>query len=114
MGLAVAVPMGAHVVLNWPWVVAVVRKAIGALPAMTRVDRALNAVPFVAMVVAITSGLMISRVATPGMALVLGTAPAWADVHAASADAAVAIVTIHDDDDRRPSRERPGRLRDRR
>ena len=95
LGLAIAVPIIGHVTLNWPWVAAVARKAFGYLPAMTRVNQFLNTVLFVAMVIAITSGVMVSEVVAPRLASILGVAPAWLDVHEASANAAVAIVVIH-------------------
>lgn len=95
LGLAIAVPIIGHVTLNWTWIATVARKAFGYLPAMTRVNQVLNTVLFVAMVIAITSGVMVSEVVAPRLASILGVAPAWLDVHEASANAAVAIVVIH-------------------
>ena len=95
LGIAVGVPILTHLLLNWQWVVTVTKKMFAPMPFATRVNQVLNTFLFVATVVAIQSGVMISEVALPGVADVLGSSGAWRALHDVSTNAMVLGAAAH-------------------
>jgi hypothetical protein len=89
LGIAIGVPILTHLLLNWQWVVTVTKKMFAPVPLATRVCQVLNTVLFVATVVAIQSGVMISEVALPSVANLLGFSGAWRPLHEVSTNAMV-------------------------
>ena len=95
LGIAVGVPILTHLLLNWQWVVTVTKKMFAPMPLATRVNQVLNTFLFVATVVAIQSGVMISEVALPGVADLLGSSGAWRALHEVSTHAMVFGAAAH-------------------
>lgn len=95
LGIAIGVPILTHLLLNWKWVVTVTKKMFAPMPLATRVNQGLNTFLFVATVVAIQSGVMISEIATPRIADALGTARAWRALHDVSSHAMVFGAAAH-------------------
>jgi hypothetical protein len=95
LGIAIAFPIVTHLLLNWQWVVTVTKKMFSTLPTATRTNQVLNTILFVSMVVAIQSGVMISEVALPGVADLLGGSNAWRGLHAVSTTTVALGVAAH-------------------
>jgi hypothetical protein len=95
LGVAITFPIITHLLLNWQWVVTVTKKMFSALPLATRTNQILNTILFVAAVVAIQSGVMISEVALPGVADLLGGSGAWRGLHALSSTTVAFGVVVH-------------------
>lgn len=95
IGIALAVPVTVHLVLNWQWVVTVTKKMFGRLPLTTRVNQVLNMVLFVSFVVAMESGVMISEVVSPGLATALGGSRVWRGLHGISSTAVFGVAVAH-------------------
>jgi hypothetical protein len=95
LGIAIGVPILTHLLLNWQWVVTVTKKMFAPVPLATRVCQVLNTVLFVATVVAIQSGVMISEVALPSVANLLGFSGAWRPLHEVSTNAMVLGAAGH-------------------
>ena len=83
-----------HLVLHWHWVETRVARVVRGATARTRVNVILNGGLFVAMVVAMTSGFVISKVVVPN-ALTPGVYLAWHGLHDAAATAALVILGLH-------------------
>ncbi len=95
LGLAVAVPIVAHLLLNWKWVAATTRRFFGPLPAQVRINYVLNAALFITMTATIFSGMMMSEVALRSIGLSLGRMPSMNLVHNLSTAALVWVVGLH-------------------
>ncbi len=95
LGMAVAVPLVVHLLLNWKWIVATTRRFFGALPAQVRINYRLNAALFITMTATIFSGMMMSEVALRSIGLSLGRMPSMKLVHNLSTAALVWVVGLH-------------------
>ncbi len=95
LGMAVAVPIVVHLLLNWKWIVATTRRFFGALPGQVRINYVLNAALFITMTATIFSGMMMSEVALRSLGLSLGHSPSMKMVHNLSTTALVWVVGLH-------------------
>ncbi len=95
LGVAVAVPIVVHLLLNWKCIVATTRRFFGALPAQVRINYVLNAALFITMTATIFSGMMMSEVALRSIGLSLGRMPSMKLVHNLSTAALVWVVGLH-------------------
>ena len=95
LGIAVAVPIVVHLLLNWKWIVATTRRFFGALPGQVRINYILNAALFITMTAVIFSGMMMSEVALRSLGLSLGRSPSMKMVHNLASTALVWVVGLH-------------------
>jgi hypothetical protein len=95
LGIALIVPLLIHLLLNWAWVVATLRRLFGALPFLVRLNSFLNLALFVTMTIALSSGLMISVVALPFFGLLTYRTTFLLIVHFVSADMLLLIAGLH-------------------
>ncbi|MFN8522643.1 MAG: DUF4405 domain-containing protein [Chloroflexota bacterium] len=90
-----------HLLLQWDWLVATTRTFLGSLTGRLRFTYVLNALLFVATVLVMVSGILISEAALPGLGLPtarsLGSSlfRFWRVMHTISADAIVVLAGIH-------------------
>ena len=95
LGMAVAVPIVVHLLLNWKWIVATTRRFFGPLPREVRINYVLNAALFITMTATIFSGMMMSEVALRSIGLSLGHSPSMKMVHNLSTFALVWVMGLH-------------------
>lgn len=95
LSIAFGTAVFVHLLLHWKWIVATTRRAFGKIAAQARINYILNTLLFIAMTILIFTGLMISEVALPGLAIQLQPNAAWRFLHSFSADAVLIIVGLH-------------------
>ncbi|OIK11325.1 hypothetical protein BIV59_12480 [Bacillus sp. MUM 13] len=93
-GLAIGAALFIHVGLNYRWVINTARKIFGTrLPKKTRFSFVLNILLLLSMGTVIISGILISRVAVPSLAI--QGSRSIRGIHSFSADATLALVGLH-------------------
>ena len=95
LGIAVAVPIVVHLLLNWKWIVATTRRFFGPLQAQVRINYILNAALFITMTAAIFSGMMMSEVALRSLGLSLGRSPSMKTIHNLASTTLVWVAGLH-------------------
>src|ERR1041384_3894659 len=65
LGLALASAVVVHLVMQWPWIAAHVRRFVAGLTLRARLNVLLNACLFVCMTTAMVSGIMVSKYVVP-------------------------------------------------
>ncbi|WML29905.1 DUF4405 domain-containing protein [Neobacillus sp. OS1-32] len=93
-GLVIGVAILTHIGLNWRWVINTTKKIFTPkLPGKTRLSYLLNILLLISMATVIISGIFISRVVFPNLAI-----EGWHSlrgIHSFSADATLALVGLH-------------------
>ena len=69
IGIAIAVPLLVHVLLSWHWIVSKPARLLANGSWRSRINYLINVTLFVAMVIAIVSGVVVSRVALPQLGI---------------------------------------------
>ena len=95
LGIAFGVIAIVHIYRSWDWIIAGLTRLFGHQTANTRLSLILNILVFVAMTMAVASGVAISREALKSLGLTWLTNNAWRGLHGLSADASVILVSIH-------------------
>lgn len=95
LGIACGLLVLAHLLLNWDWIAAAVRRLFRPNNLQTRVGTLLNVLLFIDAVVIIFSGLAISRVAVPGLASALALGGAWRPLHEQATRIFLLLVGLH-------------------
>lgn len=95
IGIAIALPLLLHLVLQWQWITATWRRAMAEKRRRSQFNFLLNTLLFVVMTLAIFSGILASEVVTPDLALAAGRTAVWSDVHSAATNTLVALVGLH-------------------
>ena len=95
LGIALLVVVTLHLLLNWAWIIAGVRRFFGPLSPLVRFNAILNTVLFIMMTVVLASGLMISVVALRYFGLRTLPSIFLRLVHQVSADALLPVVGLH-------------------
>ena len=95
LGIAFGVIAVVHIYRSWEWIIATLSRFFGTQTATTRFSVILNVLLFVAMTLAVASGIAISREALRTLGLEWLTNRAWRNIHGLSADASVLLVGIH-------------------
>jgi hypothetical protein len=83
-----------HLVVHWGWVETRVRKAVATRAPRTRSNVILNAMLFLAMGTALTSGFRMSKVVLPNT-LTPGAYLTWHQIHDTSSSLALIILGLH-------------------
>jgi hypothetical protein len=92
-GIVIGAVFVLHVALSWNWVTAVTRRFFGRTTARSRAVYVLDVLILVAMSWTILSGVLISRVALPGLAD--GADPVWRQTHRPASWLTLLLVGIH-------------------
>ena len=95
LGLAIALPLLVHLVLQWQWIGATWRRATTQKARRAQFNLLLNGLLFVTMTLAIFTGVMASEIATPGLRLAAGRTAIWSDLHSFCTNALVVLVGLH-------------------
>ena len=95
LSVAVIVPLLLHLVVNWEKVLRVVSTFAERLLHASRLDLVVDTVLFVATVIVMVSGLMISQVAARAVGITIAPASIWVSVHSWSADLTIALLLVH-------------------
>ncbi len=94
LGLAVGAALIVHIILHWSWIVNVTRRFFKMLFHSSRLNYVLNIALFVDMLVAVVSGIVISR--TLGLNLQnFGAGFNWQSIHILSSEMSLVIVALH-------------------
>lgn len=96
LGIGIAVFILVHMLLSWQWIALITRRLFRDVPGLTRIVYVVDFLLFIAMTLAIYTGLMISRVAIPALGL-SGTAPnfMWRGLHSLSSNSLLLLVGLH-------------------
>jgi len=93
-GLIIGVAILAHIGLNYQWVINTTKKIFDPnLPKKTRFSYLLNILLLISMATVIVTGIFISKVIFPSLAVLGGHA--LREIHGLSADATLAFVGLH-------------------
>jgi len=84
-----------HLLLHWSWMAEIGRRLIGALPAMTRINAALNLALFIDLTVVSVTGILISEAALPTLGLSVAGGSLWRGLHTATANLAILLTGLH-------------------
>jgi hypothetical protein len=84
-----------HLLLHSRWIVEVTRRLLRGASASARVNYVLNALLFVAMTVAMLSGVLISEVALPTLGITLAQSRVWRELHELSANSSLLLIGLH-------------------
>lgn len=95
IGIAIAVPLLLHLVLQWQWIVATWRRAMREHRRRAQFNFGLNALLFVVMTLTIFSGILASEVVTPDLPIAAGRTAFWSDVHSFMTNVLVGLVGLH-------------------
>jgi hypothetical protein len=95
LSIAIVIPLGLHLVINWEWTVAVSRRLIDRMLHMSAVNLIVDAALFVSAVTVLLSGLMVSQVASGAIGLAITPSAIWVATHAVSATATIALLFTH-------------------
>ncbi len=95
LGIAFGVVAVVHIVRSWDWIVSTLSRIFAKQPASIRFSLFLNILLFVAMTIAVVSGVGISREVLPNYGLEWLTNRVWRGVHGLSADLSVILVGVH-------------------
>ena len=85
----------AHIVLDWGWISRVVRRSDRARTKEVNFNRAFDIVIFIAMVVVIYSGFMISESILPDFGIAPTASDFWTGLHDAGGNLLILLVGIH-------------------
>lgn len=85
----------AHIVLDWSWIARVFRRRDEPRSSEVRFNRSFDIVLFIAMVVVIYSGFLISESILPDFGIEPGASSFWAGLHDASGNLLILLVGIH-------------------
>jgi len=95
LSIAIVIPLGLHLVINWEWTVHVARRLFDRLLHMSALNLVVDVALFVSAVAVMLSGLMVSHVITGALGLATTPSAIWAATHAVSASATVALLFTH-------------------
>ena len=91
----VIIPSLVHLVVNWDWAQRVASRVLGNLRATTRLNFVVDSCLFVAVVSAMVSGFVVSRVIGGLFGFSASPFPIWHRVHSLSADATIVLALVH-------------------
>ena len=87
--------MMTHMLLNWQWIVAVMRRFFGKLAIRPRINYVLNLILFIDGVLIMLTGIMISEFAMPALGIQLPRGFVWRSLHDTTANLFVILLGLH-------------------
>ena len=95
LGIAAGMAIVVHLLLHWEWIVTVMRRIVGKLPAIQRIKYILDILIFIDFVVIGATGLWISKVAMGQIGVEFAHNSFWRWLHTSSADWGVWLIGLH-------------------
>ena len=95
LGFALGLLLVIHLLYSWPWISSSTRRLVGQSDRRARMNFALNALLFVLIVVVVTSGLAISRVALPAIGVRTINDRSWRALHNMSLNWLKLLTGLH-------------------
>jgi hypothetical protein len=94
LGIGLGVVLLVHLTLHWDWVIRTTRKLFGR-GGRERFVWLVNLLLLVSMTLCITSGILISEVALPGLGITLPASSFWRQMHDITATLTLILVPVH-------------------
>jgi cytochrome b561 len=95
LAVAFAVLIGAHLLVNWRWIVKTLKRVVVPDSRRARINAVLNGTLFVMMTLTLFSGLAISEVVVPLLGITTSTLIAWRKIHNLLASLGLGVVGFH-------------------
>ncbi len=95
LSIALTAAIIAHLLLHWKWIVAVLLRFFQRIWHESRLKFVVDALLFVAFVVVMLTGLLISRSVLPLLGIPVFITPAWRGLHSFSAELGMWLVALH-------------------
>jgi hypothetical protein len=95
LGIALGAVVITHLLLHWQWIVKITRRLFGRVTAKARLKYVVNLLFFIAVVVVIFTGIMISESVVPSLGLSLGHSMLWKRVHTTASDIVLILIGVH-------------------
>lgn len=95
IGIAIAVPLLVHMLLSWHWIISKARRLFANGSVRTRINYAINVGLFLAMVLVIVSGIMVSRVVLPWAGMPTIYDGDWFELHDSTSNVLFVAIGLH-------------------
>lgn len=95
LSLAFAATLVIHVILHWDWVIQVGVKFFRKLFHSSRLNFVIDAILFIAFILVMLSGLLISKAILPTLGIQIAVSQSWRFLHSWSADISVFMLALH-------------------
>jgi len=95
LSLALAATIIVHLVLHWEWVITVGGQFLRKLFHASRLNFILDAVLFVAFIMLMLSGILISKSVLSTLGIQLAAGPTWKMIHSTAADVCMLLTALH-------------------
>jgi hypothetical protein len=95
LGLAFGLALLVHIALHWRWVVTITRHFFRNFFHQSRLRYALNVTIFSAMLVAVVSGVLISRMLTINIPMSFQALLVWGRLHSISSELGLILIGLH-------------------
>jgi hypothetical protein len=95
LGAAFAATILIHLLLHWKWILAVGGHFFKKLFHNSRLQFAVDALLFIAFILAMVSGFAVSRTVLPLLGIRLAASGLWRPIHSLSANGTLALVGLH-------------------
>lgn len=88
-------PLLMHLILNWPWIMAITKRLFKRQPGQSRFNYFWDWLLFAMTVIAIFSGIVISEAALLAIGISIVVDPFWVEVHLFSANSVMIMMGVH-------------------
>jgi hypothetical protein len=95
LSIGLALVLCVHVALNWEWISNAIARMFARAKAVSKLNLAVDIVLFVAFVVVMLSGVLISKVVLGVLGIHMAAGGVWRIAHTLSADIALGALAIH-------------------
>lgn len=95
IGFLFVIPLLAHILLDWQWVVNTTKRLFGKLPGEVRFNHFWDLFIFVMMVLVVLTGTVVSESALPSLGISFTIDPFWATMHDATANLLMIFIGVH-------------------
>ena len=89
------VPLMVHILLDWKWVVSVTKRIFKRLPGEVRFNHLLDLLIFIMMVLALSTGFLISEAVLPTIGIHVTIDPFWSMMHDLTANLTMVLIGVH-------------------
>lgn len=95
LSVALAGTLIVHLIVNWDWCVSTASRFFSKMLAGRRINMVIDVALFLAFVMVMVSGVMISKAVLPALGLSVQPGGAWRILHGLSADATLVLFAAH-------------------
>jgi len=95
IGFFFVIPLMAHILLDWQWVVNTTNRLFGKLPGEVRFNHFWDLLIFAMMVLVVLTGTVVSESALPSMGIHITIDPFWATMHDLTANLLMIFIGVH-------------------